>query len=56
MKLREWLETKGKNEQATFVIAKAVKDEHAPGYHYEFRETPIFTVWEWLDGETPDKY
>jgi hypothetical protein len=56
MKLREWLEAKGQNEQATFVIAKAVKDEQSPMYRYEYRETPIRTVWEWLGGETADKY
>ena len=27
MKVKEWLESKGRNEQATFIIAKAVKEE-----------------------------
>ena len=57
MKLREWLEAqKSENTTATFVIAKAVKDEASPLYHFEYRGTPIRAIWEWLQGETADKY
>ena len=56
MKLKEWLQSKGKNEQATFVIAKAVKDENSAFYHNEFKTTPIYCVWEWLEGKMGEKY
>jgi hypothetical protein len=56
MKLKEWLERKDKSQNATFLIARAVKDEHTPYYHDEFRTTPIRSVWEWLDSEMTDKY
>ena len=56
MKVKEWLESKGKNEQATFIIAKAVKDDNSPFYHKEYRTTPIFCVREWLQTNTTEKY
>lgn len=56
MKLKEWLQSKGQNEQATFVIAKAVKWEHAPGYTFEYKTTPIKCVWEWSESSSADKY
>lgn len=56
MKVKEWLESKGKNEQATFIIAKAVKDDNSPFYHKEYKTTPIFCVWEWLQTNTTEKY
>ena len=56
MLLKEWLQTKGKNENATFIVEKAVKDEHTPFYHSEYRTTPIHSVWEWLEGETSGKF
>lgn len=56
MKLTEWLQNKGQNENATFIIAKAVKDESSPMYNYEYRTTPIRSVWEWLEGSTGEKY
>ena len=56
MKLTEWLQSKGQNEQATFIIAKAVKDDNSPFYHTEYRTTPIYNVWEWLKTETAEKY
>ncbi len=52
MKVKEWLESKGKNEQATFIIAKSVKDDASPFYHKEYKTTPIFCVWEWLQTNT----
>lgn len=56
MKLTEWLQNKGKNESATFVIAKAVKDDSSPLYYFEYKTTPIRTVWEWLEGNTGEEY
>ena len=56
MKLTEWLQSKGENEQATFIIAKAVKNDYSPMYHNEYRTTPIRSVWEWLEGDTGEKY
>ena len=56
MKLREFLETKGKNERYTFIIQKTVKDDATPFYHDEYKTTPIYTTWEWLQGTTTDKY
>ena len=56
MLLKEWLQTKGKNEQATFIVEKVVKDEHTPFYHPEYRTTPIHSVWEWIEGETASKF
>ena len=56
MKLTEWLQNKGKNDTATFIIAKAVKDDSSPFYNFEYRTTPIRTVWEWLEGDTGEKY
>lgn len=48
MNAREYLEKQAKNQQITFVIARAVKDEATPFYHYEYRTTPIRAAWEWL--------
>lgn len=56
MKVKEWLHTKDKNTNVTFIIAKAVKDETSPFYHTEYRTTPIRSVWEWLEGETAENY
>ena len=56
MKVKEWLESKGKNEQATFIIAKAVKDDSSSFYHKEYNTTPIYAVWEWLKGDIVEKY
>lgn len=56
MTRKEWLETQNKNDEVTFIIAKAVKDENSPMYHYEYRTTPIRAVWDWLNGSNNDKY
>ena len=56
MKLTEWLQSKGQNDSATFVIAKAARWEGAPGHTFEYKTTPIRTVWEWLEGNTGEKY
>ena len=56
MKLKDFLKHFNENESFTFVIAKAVKDEHAPGHHFEYRTTPIRSIWEWLRGEDMEKY
>jgi hypothetical protein len=56
MKLREFLEETGRNSQYTFVIQKTVKDEHSPFYNDEYKTTPIWSTWEWLQGTAIDKY
>lgn len=56
MKLNYFLKHFNENESFTFVIAKAVKNEHAPGHHNEFKTTPIRCVWEWMRMEWLDKY
>ena len=56
MKVREWLESKGTNEQATFIIAQSVKYDNTDFYHKEYRTTPIHCIWEWLKGDIGEKY
>ena len=56
MKVKEWLESKGKSEQATFIIAKSVKDDDSSFYHKEYKTTPIYAVWEWLKCVFCEKY
>lgn len=51
MTRQEWLKNQSKNEEVTFIIAKAVKDEGSTMYHHEYRTTPIRTVSEWLKGD-----
>lgn len=50
MKVKEYLQATGKanGHSVTFIIAKAVKDEHSPFYHEEYRTTPTRSSWEWL--------
>ena len=50
MNIREYLEKTAKPE-ATFIIQKAVKNENAPGYHNEYKTTPVRHKSEWLRGE-----
>lgn len=56
MKLREWLESKSKGQNVTFIISKVVEDKNTHGYHEEYLTTSIRSAWEWLEGEIPDKY
>lgn len=56
MKLREFLEEAGRNGTYTLIVQKAVKDERSPFYHPEYRTTPVYSVWEWLQGTGIDKY
>lgn len=56
MRLRELLEGYNENKQLTFIIAKAIKDEASPLYHFEYKTTPIRSIWEWKRGESADKY
>lgn len=51
MKIREYLEKMGPRCDFTFIIQKAVKDEHSPLYHDEYRTTPVRYGTEWLNGE-----
>jgi hypothetical protein len=52
MTLRDYLQKiekkHGPSRDVTFIIAHAVKDEHTPFFHNEFRETPIRSAWQWL--------
>ena len=54
MTRKEWLENKNKNDEATFIIARAVKDDGSAMYHTEYKMTPVRTVWEWLTSK--DEY
>lgn len=56
MNAREYLEKMDINSPVTFVIARAVKDEATPFYHYEYRTTPIRSAWDWLSGVWADQY
>ena len=56
MKVKEWLQSKGTNEQATFIIAQSVKYDNTDFYHKEYRTTPIHQIWEWLKGDIGEKY
>lgn len=55
MTRKEWLETLNKNEDVTFIIMKAVKDDYSPMYHDEYKTTPIRPVYEWLQTDD-DRY
>lgn len=33
MKVKEWLQSKGKYDSTTFIIARAVKDDNSHFYH-----------------------
>lgn len=52
MTVREYLQKQGRDDQITFVIAHAVKDENTPFNHYEYRTTAICCAWEWLEKST----
>ena len=56
MKLREYLEQAGDNDDYTFIISKAVPNAHGNGYHAEYYQTPIRRAWEWMSSGAPDKY
>jgi hypothetical protein len=56
MKLTEWLQSKGQNKQATFIICQSVKYDNTDFYHKEYRTTPIHCVWEWLEGDIGERY
>lgn len=51
MKIREYLEKMSTRNNATFIIQKAVKDEHSPFYNDEYKTTPVRHRDEWLQGE-----
>ena len=44
----EYLSELPPNGQVTFLVARAVKDEATPFYHFEYRSTPVRSAWEWL--------
>lgn len=56
MNAREYLQKMDPNRQVTFVIARAVKDDASPYYHYEFRTTPIRAAWEWLEENASGRF
>lgn len=50
MLVREYLKELKENQEVTFVIVKAVKDEETPFYHNQFYQTPIRLASEWMEG------
>lgn len=51
MTAREYVQKIAKkkgHQQVTFIIAHSVRYEHAPGYRYEYRTTPIYSTSELL--------
>ena len=56
MKLSEFLQQAGENDDYTFIISKAVPNAHGSGYHTEYYQTPIRRAWEWLSSGAQDKY
>lgn len=48
MNATEYLGKLPTNEPVTFLIARAVKDDASPFYHFEYHSTPIRPAWEWL--------
>lgn len=55
MTRKEWLETLNNNDEVTFIIAKAVKDDYSEMYHNEYRTTPIRPAYDWLNVDE-DRY
>lgn len=51
MRVREYLDQFPSATPVTFIKQVSVKDEGAPGYRSEYRTTPIFSAWEWLNNE-----
>lgn len=47
MTVREYLTHIKSNDDVTFIVARAVRDENTPFYHSEYRDTPIRMRWEW---------
>lgn len=56
MRTTEYLETLDSNEQVTFIIAEAQKDEHTPFYSTVYRTTPIRSAWEWAKCESLENH
>lgn len=55
MTVREYLELIGKTNSAdslTFLIAKAVKMENAPAYEFYYKQTPILSIWDWVENNS----
>ena len=48
MKVRDYLQRLGQYQNVTFLIARAVKDDHSPFFHAEYRTTPMRMAKEWL--------
>lgn len=51
MRVREYLDQFPSPQPVTFIKQLSVENESAPGYHYEYRTTPIWSAWEWLNNE-----
>ena len=47
MTAREFLTKYCTNEEVTFIIQHAVKDEHSPFYNNTYSTTPMRRDWEW---------
>ena len=48
MKVKEYLQKLDPYKRVTFIITKAVKDDHSPFYHAEYKETPLQMSKDWL--------
>lgn len=55
MTVREYLERLDKNGKVTFIIAHSVKESAGRFYHYEYKTTPIHSVYQ-IIGEWVDEY
>lgn len=56
MRLNKYLNGLNENDRVTFIIAKAVKDEHTPFYHTEYETTPVRVAREWKEWELGQNY
>ena len=56
MKVKDYLKKFPESTSVTFIEAKAVKYEHAPGYRADYRTTPINHIWEWKESSLMDCY
>ena len=54
MRVKEYLSQFDVYTKVTLIVAKAVKDEHTPGYHPEYRTTPINMICEWRPSDLMD--
>jgi len=48
MNVKDYLQKLYPYKRVTFIITKAVKDDHSPFYHAEYKTTPLQTSIDWL--------